>query len=438
MQENHWESPYLDTSAVGSDLEEIAARMRRLIPRIIDDNLDPEFSFFDFAEETVEEVGSGLPEWMDKWDEGYLFGLEVTGCLLEWARCTSCQESSKREGKTAFEFIDSVREFEASNDEMALNGNAIVDFVLDLDDSRQKEILTGIEETRRSPHWESVLDLVHSGWFLLHTELLKRWTPSRHAEICRKNIQQDWKLALPVLEGLLEKKVFDEATAIAEEAIQGVLSFHDGEAWDPAKELLICHPRPYLFMGSEREIVRLFELWSKIVSGLGKNELSSALSLQALMFDKWEHWDSVLSEFDKTSKAGFIALANRFFSQWKFFVTEKTERFIPGDNWSLEWSWVPLLVDAARARRRNHQAFHQSMRRWLHKAGQSADNIKRTSSCLEQLTLDMDDSSAVRKASPALHRMLYSECEGNPLLGISRKKWLKRLGASAFFPDIME
>lgn len=142
MQEHHWETPYLDTSALAGDLEEIAARMRALIPRVVDDNIDPEFDFFKFAVETVDEVGSGLPEWIDGWEEGYLFGNEGTRCLLEWTWRTMCAE--KRPVKP-FEFIDRVIEFESANNEINLEGDAVIEFVLALDEECQKEILAGIE-----------------------------------------------------------------------------------------------------------------------------------------------------------------------------------------------------------------------------------------------------------------------------------------------------
>lgn len=203
LQENHWEAPYLDTSAVTEDLEKIATRMRRMIPRVLENDIDPDFSLIDLAEETVKEVGSGLPEWMRCGGEEFGFGAEATGCLMEWAWQNACSTVTE---EIPYTFIESIRELESSTGDIYLDGKAVVEFVLELDEERQREILSGIEENRTSPEWKAVLDSVHTGWFLLHKELLKRWSKSRHVEICRENIQKDWELALPVLEGLRKKK----------------------------------------------------------------------------------------------------------------------------------------------------------------------------------------------------------------------------------------
>ncbi|MDJ0762804.1 MAG: hypothetical protein QNJ97_07415 [Myxococcota bacterium] len=430
-QENHWDAPYLDTSALAEDLKKIAARMRSMIHRVVKENVDSEFDFFELAEKSVEEVGSGLPEWMECWDDGYLFGAEVTGCLLEWAwlkaRTNQITEAS-------FEFIEDVRELESSNDKIYLDEDAVVGFVLALDEDCQRDILAGIEENRTAPEWKAVLGNVRSGWFMLHKELLKRWSKSRHSEICRENIQKDWKLALPVLEGLIKKGAFEEASAIAEEARKGLL---DDELWEPTRDLLICHRQHYFFYSSEETLVRFFNLWSKTAGGLGRKELQAALSLQAVMVAKWKDWDTVLSKFDKSSSAGFEALVDRFYEQWKNLTAEQAEKYTVDKDWGIEGSWIPILIDEARAKRRNSRRFHKSMREWLKQASHPSENMKHLRYYLEKLTWELNRSSAIRKISPALYQILSSRYSESDLLDKSMKRWLKRLDGSALFSDIM-
>jgi hypothetical protein len=62
IQENHWEAPYFDPTSVTLDLEPIAARMRKLLPRVFDANIAPHFSFAQAVRESMEEIASGLPE----------------------------------------------------------------------------------------------------------------------------------------------------------------------------------------------------------------------------------------------------------------------------------------------------------------------------------------------------------------------------------------
>lgn len=85
VREHHWEQPYLDGSSVAQDIEPIAARMRKILERVMDEGLAPEFSFLTAIKDLDAEIGSGLPEWMDPSSgDGCPLGPEVTGCLLEW------------------------------------------------------------------------------------------------------------------------------------------------------------------------------------------------------------------------------------------------------------------------------------------------------------------------------------------------------------------
>ena len=45
IQEAHWEPPFFDTTALADGLERIAAKMRELVPPVVDEGLDPELSF---------------------------------------------------------------------------------------------------------------------------------------------------------------------------------------------------------------------------------------------------------------------------------------------------------------------------------------------------------------------------------------------------------
>jgi len=65
VREHHWEEPYLDGSSLAQDLEPIAAKMRRILERVMDKGRAPEFSFLTAIKDLDSEIGSGLPEWMD-------------------------------------------------------------------------------------------------------------------------------------------------------------------------------------------------------------------------------------------------------------------------------------------------------------------------------------------------------------------------------------
>jgi hypothetical protein len=68
IQEHHWEEPYFDPGSVTLALEPIAARMKKVLPRVFEENMDPGFSFAEAVQESMEEIESGVPDWMNPFD----------------------------------------------------------------------------------------------------------------------------------------------------------------------------------------------------------------------------------------------------------------------------------------------------------------------------------------------------------------------------------
>jgi hypothetical protein len=56
--------------------------MRKLLPSVFDENIDPDFSFAQAVEESIEDIKSGLADGMDPFAyEVFALGPEVTACL---------------------------------------------------------------------------------------------------------------------------------------------------------------------------------------------------------------------------------------------------------------------------------------------------------------------------------------------------------------------
>ena len=260
VRDHHWEEPYLDGLSLAGDLEPIATRMRKILERVMDEELDPDFSFLSAIEELDEEIGSGLPEWMDASSgDGCALGPEMTGCLLEWE-----WRARRRDGRTAFELADAIRKLQASVKTVSLDDDTIARFIRGLDDAEQQAVLRGIAAHRSASHWASVLGAAHLGWFKIHQALAKRWDPALFEATSRKNIAQDWKLALPLVADLVRRKSFDQAGPLIEAAVRALLCLKTGEAWDPRETLLIT--RPVLRYGSDSptDAFRLLESWRKV------------------------------------------------------------------------------------------------------------------------------------------------------------------------------
>ena len=430
-QDEHWEPPYLDTLSLTEDLEKIAGRMRKLLPRVFEEGLDPEFSFREEIAQTVEEVGAGLPDWMDN-PEGCDFGPEVTGCLLEWER-----RAAERDGRDVFSVVDGVCELELSLSKGGLERDTIGDFVFGLDQGEQKAVLQGIERHRQVLHWVKVLGNVHSGWFSIYQELARRWDPERFAASCRQNIAQDWRLALPLVKDLLHKKAFTQAQPLIEEAVRALLHLGPDDVWDPRTGLLIRHCTQLYSIHDKSGVVSLLKAWRTLAKGIGQGDLAVALDLQVVATDAWEDWDRVLDAFRRAHAPELESLCNRLFADWRLQIVERCVGGDGEDLGRLESHWLCALADVARAGDDARQ-FHEAVRRWIEETGRTPESVRRSRRSLGVLTLDIDPGSALRREAPALRRILERELRDTEPMRKSRRGWVKRLRGSDLTSDVIE
>jgi len=420
IQDEHWEPPYFDSMSLAADLEPIAARMRELIPRVVDEELDPEFSFSGAIEEADAEIGSGLSEWIDD-PEGCGFGQQVTTCLLEWE-----WRVGQRAGRDPFEIVDSICNLDSSLRRAGLDGEAIARFVRALGEPEQQVILKGIAEHQHTDPWATVLREPRSGWFALHQELARRLDTDQFLASCRANITQDWELALPPVKDLLGRKAFDEAQSLVEEAVTALLQLSPGETWDPRQGLLIQHWSQQHWMESKTTRVQLLKAWRRVAAGLGQEDLACALELQAELVTKWEDWDAALKAFRKAEGSACAAVCSRLFSDWCERVSVATVGRVDG--------WVLGLADAAH--RGDTALFHEAVRGWLGQVESTPDDLKRSRRSLETLTM-MVGGSRLKQAAPALWRLISDRPEKKGKLAESLRQWIKRLRGHDLFPEVL-
>ncbi len=434
VREHRWEEPYLDGSSLADDLEPIAAGMRQLLERVMDEGLDRSFSFLTRIEDMDAEIGSGLPDWMDPSSgDRCPLGPEVTGCLLEW-EWRACQ----RDGRSAFALADALRKLEASARIVSLDGNTVAKFIRELSDTDQQAILQGIIAHRAASHWTEILDAAHSGWFTIHQELARRWDPALFEETSRKNIAQNWELALPLVADLLRRKSFDQAWPLVEEAVRALLRLKTGETWDPRQTLLVAHPALRYWRDQHAAAFRLLESWRTIATGLHQEELACALELQVAVGRRWADGDAVLEAFRRVSSPQFASLHDRLFADWRALVVEKTlgggadGRDAPGS------AWVRALVDAARRRDDGAPSFRHAVRQWLEEASRTQATLQQSRNALGTLTLDLDIGSSLPRTSPTLLRLLSRRSEGDRPLSTSRRRWVEELGGADLLPEVIE
>ena len=431
QQDEPWEPPYLDTCTLANDLEAIAARVRPLIPRVLDDQLDPDFSFAATLSETAQEVGSGLPEWMES-GEALDFGPEATTGLLEWEWRVAHQK-----GLAAFRTLEGIRELDASLEDAGLDDEAIGRFVLALDDIDQKGILQGIEEHRSKGPWGELLEHVHSGWFRMYQELTRKWEPSLFEATSLANIANDWRLALPLVKTRLKKNQFAEALTLIDEAVRALLRLKPGESWDPREALLIRHRKVRHCIDGNDARVRLLKAWQKAAAGLGREELSCALELQSIIAAKWEDWDAVLGAFQRLAQPRFKAMCDLLFGEWRTLVAESTVRVGRDRDEQRELAWLHALADAARVGKDN-ESFHRSVRSWLQSVASEPALLRRARYSLTTLTLDLDHDGELKRTAPMLRRLLSHDQDGARRLDRARRQWIRRLRGKDLFPEVIE
>jgi len=431
FQEHHWEPPYLDKSGFADDLEPIAARLHTLLPHVFERNLAPDFSFAQALLNTAEEIGGNSEDIEDN-GEGLAFGPKVTLCLLEWE-----WKRARRDHLGGFEFLDSICALDLSGVELYLDHSTIGDFISALEPEIQKEMFQGIVGHRKSGHWARALESVHGGWFALYKKLCRKWDPGRFLEVCQKGVLQDWRLALPVIDDLIARKAFQDAVALADKAVGSMLRMTEGKAWDPRKELILTE-RSFPYDGEkDRAIPALLKRWNKAARAIGDNETACSLELQLAILCDWTDGDAVLQALHRVPP-GFDAIRERIYEDWRSLIAMWSVESAMDEFTESEHGWIHGLIDATRAGTKGPTMLRRVLLRWLDETGKTRTSLRRGFKSLMVLTLDLDSGSELKKASPALQRLLSREPEGDRRVTALRRIWLKRLRAGELLPEVIQ
>ena len=115
----------------------------------------------------MEEIESGLPDWMRPFEnEGFDLGPEATACLMDW----EWRDASRR-GRTTFQWITHLREFEMSNKGFGFDGKTAVGFIRKLPIGDKKDLFRKIHEKSDRAPWKEVLSSTYSVWSLIYKDL---------------------------------------------------------------------------------------------------------------------------------------------------------------------------------------------------------------------------------------------------------------------------
>lgn len=437
IQEHDWEAPYFDPTSVTHDLEPIAAKMAKLLPQVFEKNIDPNFSFAQAVRENVEEISSGLPDWMDAFQsEGFDLGPQVTRCLIEWE-----WRKARRQGMAAFPFVDQLCELEASSQALSLDEQAVAKFIRGLDAQAKNEIRIGMQKNRGQGRWKRSLDSAYSGWFQIYKELCRGQDRPAYLENCRTRVNQDWTLALPVVKDLRQRKDHAEILKICGEALRSFLHLRPEEKWDVRENFLA--PRAGWHQNGEPDarLLQVLEAWENAARALKEGEAAAAIRLQADLLRNWKNWDKALAAFQRITDPGFFPMRQRLFTQWRDHVAEQSLEHVFYDDGPIERTqsphWIHALADAAWEGQTGQATFQAWLRRWLAHAERNPEALRRSQNPLARLSLDIETASWLSRVSPALVRILADGWSDDPSVRASRRKWLERMGASFLVPELL-
>lgn len=448
QQEERWEPAYLDTIAIAEDLDAIAARMRSMIAPIIQQEVDPDFSFSEAIEALDGDLGKGLHEWLEPPDDSSL-GREVTLCLLEW-EWTVAQRNSL--GAPAF--VDSIRDLERRFKQLRLDDEALEEFILGLSDEHLRAILESMTRQRTSKRWEEAFSGPYGAWPEIMRDLSQRWAPALFEELCRANVAKAWTLALPLIEGALKRKAVSEALSLVDEAIRSLLRpWGDKDRWDPREQLLV-HRTSYDTDFHRESLTSLFRLWQRAARADGQADLEAALALQLKALHEAERGESMLEAF-RAVPPQFQQVRDALFSNWRTFLMERTFQEWGGEEQPPGSGWLPALVDAALQGPQRASEFHAAVRAVLQEAS-TALASKQVVTTRQQgwasmidkdpllhslaiLTLDLDATApTLKKTAPGLFKLLTSEFgKERGHIQTTRRKWCTQMGGATLLPEVL-
>lgn len=113
--------PYLDREAVTHDLEAVGAQFRATMPAVIAADLAPDLRFTEILDDLDDELGTGLPDWINPpGSDWFVLGPETTSLFLEWD--WAMEEAS---GVALPDFLDAWRDVEGGLENVRLHAGRV-------------------------------------------------------------------------------------------------------------------------------------------------------------------------------------------------------------------------------------------------------------------------------------------------------------------------
>lgn len=429
-QEAHWEPPYFDETAFITALEEIAKKMRPLMGIAVEQNFWPDISFVEALTAAEDNISAAMPEWI--YLESFHLEENLTFCLLEWEWLKFNEEE-----QDAFAFARHILDLEDSFTYVNLDGNAFLDFFIQLPQPVQQAIFKGLTQHKDTPPWQSELSSVYSEWHIFYMHCVEQYAPEKYLDNLRATIPQQWQNGLPVIEDYLAQQDYDESLKVIEETIPALLKAEQiREGWTPEMTLLFPHIQQYNDPTRLDNYRKLLDYYQQTARSLGQRELVNALSLQLIAFEHCFDWETMFKAFEQAA----IAEESRqsLFGSWRDYIIQRAKPYTWGFGWPRPadnpW-WLHWLIDSIADQQKGPVWFSQQITRWLEELPGNQRALGENLEFLRLLTKDLTlPSGKDTKQYPQFYKVVIRPNELSSPDQSSRQAYLKQF-APPDLPD---
>ncbi len=447
QQDHHWEAPYFAPVDLSDDLDAIAKRLRPLLPRMRNQRLVSDFSFIHQLVRLDEEIGSGLPEYVDSdWCELRL-GAEATSCLLEWEAGGSGAAS-----RDPFSLVDALCSLTTRLHHVYLDSTTVARFVKSFTEDALQAVLAGIERSRTDQHWAHVLEQPVSSWFRLVLELSRRRRPGLHTMLCSSNVKDDWTLAAPVVSDLMRRREYGSAESLLATAFRSMWRPPLENDWDPRSVLLALHVHLDRDPKRLRIAERLLRARRKVAVASGDMGNAAALDLQVVVLHDPEDGKAVVQAFREMNDPKLARVRKELLTEWCRLVANRALSSFGNSSGDVLGQWVAELVNTAIEGTGAVPALHRSVGRTLAHAEKALKqptgggywrsprtwHDERTLRALARLTLDLDVTGRLQQCGPTLHGILQRTIgTRSTKLDRTRQEWFAQAGGAQLLEDVL-
>ncbi|MCY7286459.1 MAG: hypothetical protein LH679_24195 [Cyanobacteria bacterium CAN_BIN43] len=430
IQEAHWEQPYFDTTTFVEDLEEVADKMRPLVPIAFEQNFTPDDGFIP-ALQAAASMSIGGEDWMEI-TEGLALEPQITYCLLEWEWL-----ELQSQGQDAFKFVQHIRQKEIEFQNVSFEYEAILDFLTQLTEPDQRRILAGLTEDQESPSWVRVLTDTSSHWHQLYLELIEQHAPERYLDHLRGTIPQQWKNGLPIIETLLSEQNYAASLVAIEETLQSLLKQKVDE-WTPETLLLNVAYSGFYDEATKASILLLLNYYQQTAQGLNQIERANALEIQQMAIAQGLDWSVMFKAFANSpvSKPTHQAL----FTSWQNYIERLSKPYTwagyrrsPVDSWWLLW-----LIDSIADPQKGKAWFQKKITQWITNLSGDRDQLGENYDLLRLLTKDLTDIQGKAKTSfPLFYGTVIAPQELDNRNSPARQSYLKLYAPTDLLAQVM-